>query len=277
MRGRWDATDAPKRSAPAFQSSAASTISSWLRATKFHHMTTVSPSGSPPSRSRRTGACGLERDLVAAGRAGRRSSRSAPLARRCAPRRRPRSRRARGSGRPGSSPGPGPARRRAPSSGVSARAGERASPSEPTSTRTTADPTDSSGRSAWCSKAGVAVPRGLGLRHPELQAVGDAAVGRRRLLGVGDAPARGHQVELPRPDELLGADAVGVHHLAVEQPGHRVQADVGMRSDRHGQVVGHGHRPVVVGEAPGADRAPGPLRAATAAAPARRPRPRGCR
>ena len=48
-----------------------------------------------------------------------------------------------------------------------------------------------------------------------------------------------------------------VEHLTVEQPGHGLQADVGMRPDRHRDVVGHGDRSVVIGEAPGSDRAPG--------------------
>ena len=51
----------------------------------------------------------------------------------------------------------------------------------------------------------VAVARRVGLRHPELDAVVPATVGMP-LLGVGDAVAGGHQVQLAGPDHLVGPE-----------------------------------------------------------------------
>ena len=48
MRGRDEAT-VPKRSAAAIQSACARAISSWVRATKFHHISTGSSNGTPPN------------------------------------------------------------------------------------------------------------------------------------------------------------------------------------------------------------------------------------
>ena len=100
----------------------------------------------------------------------------------------------------------------------------------------------------------------LRLGHPELDALG--APGRRagrRLLGVGDAAAGGHEVELAGADELLGTEAVAVQHLAVEQPRHRLQGGVRVRADvepRAAPVTATAgpRRRHVVGEAPGPDR-----------------------
>jgi transposase len=49
---------------PAIQSSRASTISSWERPTKFHHITRGSSNGSPPSRNTRAPAIRQLRDLT---------------------------------------------------------------------------------------------------------------------------------------------------------------------------------------------------------------------
>ncbi len=68
------------------------------------------------------------------------------------------------------------------------------------------------------------------LGHPELDGVDLLGPGRV-LLGVGDPVARGHEVQLPRPDELLGAQAVQVEQLAGHQPRHGLQAQVGMGPD----------------------------------------------
>src|SRR3546814_10018608 len=70
-------------------------------------------------------------------------------------------------------------------------------------------------------------------RHPGLDAVHRTAVGPQLLeaLGMGDTPARGHPVDLARPDRLLGADAVAMHDLAIEQVGDRRQTDMRMRTD----------------------------------------------
>src|SRR5581483_10940227 len=85
----------------------------------------------------------------------------------------------------------------------------------------------------------------------------------RRLLGVGHAPPGSHEVELAGLDELFAAEAVPVEDLAVEHPGHRVQADVRVRPDLHRRlgpaIPVNGCRAEMVDEAPGPDRpAPGP-------------------
>ena len=80
-------------------------------------------------------------------------------------------------------------------------------------------------------EGGRSVPGRRRLRHPELHAVQRSLVATRRLLGVRDAAPGGHEVELAGPDDLLGAEAVPVQDLAVEQPGDRLEPDVGMRPD----------------------------------------------
>jgi hypothetical protein len=64
---------------------------------------------------------------------------------------------------------------------------------------------------SWCAIAGVG-----GLGDPELDAVEVAAVAVDSLLGVGNAVACGHEVELARFDHLLGAQRVAVQRGAVE-------------------------------------------------------------
>src|SRR6266511_1368286 len=102
-------------------------------------------------------------------------------------------------------------------------------------------------------RTGVAVP--VGQRGPELDAVQRGGVVCRRLLGVGDRPPGGHQVELARADELPRAEAVAVQYLAGEQPAHRLQAGVRMRRYPHAGAPGEVFGAVVVQEAPGADHA----------------------
>ena len=101
-------------------------------------------------------------------------------------------------------------------------------------------------------EGGRPVPGGLGLGDPQLGPVVGAVPA---VLGVGDAVARGHEVELAGADGLLGAQAVGVEHLAREQPGDGLEADVGVGADVE-PTVGGAH---VVDEAPGPDGAPGPV------------------
>ncbi len=74
-------------------------------------------------------------------------------------------------------------------------------------------------------------------------------------LRVGHAAARGHPVDLGRPDVLLHAQAVAVRDLALEQIGQGRDADVrvGTHVDRLGQARRHVHRPHVVEEGEGAD------------------------
>ena len=79
----------------------------------------------------------------------------------------------------------------------------------------------------------------------------------RWLLGVGDAAAGGHEVELAGPDHLLGAEAVVVEHLPGEQPRHRLQADVRVRADVDSLLLGDRRGTHVVDEAPRPDGAAG--------------------
>ncbi len=66
---------------------------------------------------------------------------------------------------------------------------------------------------------GVMLERGLGESgrlgqgDPELDAVQLRVVLNGRLLGVRDPASGGHQVELARPDHLLGAETVAVQHV----------------------------------------------------------------
>jgi hypothetical protein len=105
-----------------------------------------------------------------------------------------------------------------------------------------------------------AVPFGLGQRDPQLQAVQHGRAARGRLFRVGDAAARGHQVQLARPDQLPAAEAVPVQHQALEQPADGLQADVRMGRDLHTGTPADLVRAVVVEEAPGADGTQRPLR-----------------
>jgi hypothetical protein len=77
---------------------------------------------------------------------------------------------------------------------------------------------------------------------------------------VGDAAARGHQVQLARPDQLPATEAVPVQHQALKQPADGLQADVRMGRDLHTGTPADLVRAVVVEEAPGADGAQRPLR-----------------
>ena len=70
--------------------------------------------------------------------------------------------------------------------------------------------------------------------HPSLDAEQPAA-SRARLgrapLGMGDAPARRHPVDVARPDRLQRAQAVAMQDLALEQVGHGGEPDMRMRTD----------------------------------------------
>ncbi len=108
-------------------------------------------------------------------------------------------------------------------------------------------------------ESGRPVPGGLGLRHPELDALEFALEASGVLLGVGHAVASRHEIELPGPHDLLRAQAVAVEHLARDEPGHGLEAQVRVRTDVDAALLGDGDRTHVVGEAPGPDGAPGPL------------------
>src|SRR5256886_6115841 len=55
------------------------------------------------------------------------------------------------------------------------------------------------------------------------------------------------------------AEAVTVHHRALDHPGERLQPDVRMRSDAHAAAAPEFHRPGVVEEAPRSDRTAAPV------------------
>ena len=100
---------------------------------------------------------------------------------------------------------------------------------------------------------GRAVAGGRGLGDPELDPLESSPVATGALLGVRDASAGGHQVELSCGDDLLGAERVAVERLAFEQPGDGLQADVGVRCDVQTVPLVDGGGPHVVEEAPGSD------------------------
>ena len=109
----------------------------------------------------------------------------------------------------------------------------------------------------------VGVPVLVGQDDPELGAVEDGRlVGR--VLGVADSPAGSHEVDRTRPHEGVVAGAVAVLDLALEEPAHGLQAGVGVRGQDHPSGVAHLIGPVVVDEAPRADRGALALRERTA-------------
>jgi hypothetical protein len=102
------------------------------------------------------------------------------------------------------------------------------------------------------------IPVRVGQGHPQLDTVEDRGV-RGGHLRVRDAVAASHQIELSGADERMGAEAVTVLDRAAEEPAHRLQPCVRMRRQVHA-ARSDLDRSVVVGEAPGADQRPGPLR-----------------
>ena len=89
---------------------------------------------------------------------------------------------------------------------------------------------------------------------PELRRVQACAV-VQGVLGVGDAMTRGHQVDLAGADDLLVAQTVAMQHLALDQPGEGLQADVRMRADVHALAGLEPHGAGVIEEAPRANHA----------------------
>ena len=155
---------------------------------------------------------------------------------------------------------PGRSTASTPTSGLSWRAGEVAPSNPPASTVSVDSSTSSCGSAAWWANAGSPNRVVVRLRHPQLHAVQSAAIAAGRLLGVGDPAPGGHQVELARGDQLLGAEAVPVQHLAGDQPGDGVQTGVRVRADVEAVLLGDPDRAHVVGEAPRADGAAVPAR-----------------
>ena len=92
-------------------------------------------------------------------------------------------------------------------------------------------PAPVTGAGAWWAKLGVDVPVGVRQRHPQLGAV-QRRGRRRRDLGVADAAAGGHQVDLAGPHHRVVAGAVAVLDLAGEEPAHGLQPGVRVRRRR---------------------------------------------
>ena len=140
---------------------------------------------------------------------------------------------------------------------VSRRAGESIPAKSPTSTVA----------SAW-SRSSRAARRDARRRRdrpgpgrlgdPELHGVDLLGPGRV-LLGVRHPVAGGHEVQLAGPDQLLGAKAVEVQQLPFQQPGHGLEAQVGMGPDAEGDARLRCDRAGMVEEAPGPDGAARPL------------------
>ena len=140
----------------------------------------------------------------------------------------------------------------APTIGVSARAGDVASPSRPTSSVAVSRCRLEDRGLGVVLEGRRAVAGPLGLGHPELHQLLATRGTGRHLLGVHDAVTGGHEVDLAGPEGLLAPEAVTMDELAVEHPGDRVQTGVRVRSHLHG-AGGGVERAGVVDEAPGTD------------------------
>src|SRR6267378_803817 len=90
-----------------------------------------------------------------------------------------------------------------------------------------------------------------------------AAAAGLRVFGMGEAAARRHEIDLAGRDQLLIAEAVTVNHRALDHPGEGLQPDVRMGSDAHAATGPEFHRPGMIEEAPGSDRAAPPVRQRT--------------
>ena len=263
----WPGT-VPNRSCPSVsQSSRARATSSWVRPTKFHHMTRSSAYGSPPSSSSRAPSRRRQPDR------GRGRSAGAAAARRPGP---PASRSTRSSPSPS---GRGPALEHeqpvlvttassassTEAPGLEHEVGARAAGCGPGRARPPrpATPTNTVARSPGASCDGqlavllepgaLVVARGQG--HPQLDRVQQGPLAQRQL-GVRDARAGGHEVELAGAQHDVAAEAVAVVHLARERPRHRLQPGVRVRQDPHVHALGADP----VEEAPGPDGGQGPVR-----------------
>ena len=139
----------------------------------------------------------------------------------------------------------------APTSSVCIDTGETWPKRLPRKTSTRAPSTSMTGRRVVLeARLGEAV--GLGQGHPQLGTV-QCRRGRGGVLGVRDAAAGGHEVDLAGPHEGVRAGGVAVLDLAGEEPRHGLQA--GVRVARHDHAAGQRDvgRTVVVDEAPRAD------------------------
>ena len=94
-----------------------------------------------------------------------------------------------------------------------------------------------------------AVAGHVGQCHPELDAVQRLGAGRRDL-GVDDAAAARHEVDLAGADDGVRTTRIMVFDGALEQPRDRLQPGVGVRRHVHAAAA---FRAVVVDEAPRPD------------------------
>src|SRR5687768_10044382 len=96
-------------------------------------------------------------------------------------------------------------------------------------------------------------------REPGLQAPGARAARAQRLrraLGMHDAAARGHPVDIARPDRLAHPKAILVKDLAVEEIRHCGKADMRMRAHVEARSRGKLYRSHLVEEHERSDHAP---------------------
>lgn len=103
-------------------------------------------------------------------------------------------------------------------------------------------------------EAAGAVAVGVGQNGPQLHAVeGGGLLGGD--LGVADAGAGGHEVDLTGQHDGVLVAGIVVGDGTREEPRHRLQAGVRVRGDVHAAGEGDVIRAVMVDEAPGADEA----------------------
>ncbi len=100
---------------------------------------------------------------------------------------------------------------------------------------------------------------GVGQRHPQLDTVQNGG-GRGGDLGMADARAGCHEIQLAGPHHCVDTRAISMFHLTAEQPTDSLQSGVGMRRHVHPCVAAHVMRTVVVDETPRPDQRPLPLR-----------------
>jgi hypothetical protein len=99
---------------------------------------------------------------------------------------------------------------------------------------------------------------GVGQRHPQLHTVQDGG-GRGGHLGMTDARACRHEIQLAGPHHRVHPGAVAMFHLTAEQPTDGLQSGVRMRRHVHPCAATNVVRTVMVGETPRPDQRPLPL------------------
>ncbi len=121
--------------------------------------------------------------------------------------------------------------RSTPTSGVKTSAGASSPAKRPASTVMRNPPRSRIGSVGIVVEGRFALALVLRQRDPQLRELEPARLVRGRFLGVRDAAARGHEVDLARLDPLPVAEAVGVQDRALDHPAEGLQPDVRMRPD----------------------------------------------